>query len=167
MPDWEVREAAAALEKHTKVIEGLLNQLRPEEWVAQGASQLYVEQAKQAKQFNSYLTQQAQTLAREPDKLTVVLDTFFRLDHVQALLDSVTAGTRRYQNPALADLLFSAISQNSTTREKLKEYTQQLAADREKEWEIANREAQRCRASLAKRPPAPPSKKAPKTDPRP
>ena len=160
MPEWEAREAAAALEKHTAVIDGLLQQLRPEEWVAQGAPGAYVDQLKQTKQYNSYLALSAQALGREPAKLTAALDTFLRLDHLQSLLDSITAGVRHYQNAALADLLTSAVSQNSSTREKLKEYTRQLAEDREKEWEVANREAQRCRASLAKRPPAPPVKKA-------
>lgn len=155
MPDWEVRDAAAALEKHTKVIAGLLDQLKPEDWVAQGAPALYLDQVKQAKQFNSYLTTQAQILAREPSKLTVALDTFFRIDHLQGVLDSVTAGLRQYQNASLADLLASAMAQNAATRERLKEYARQLASDREKEWEIANREAQRCRTSIAKEPASP------------
>ena len=163
MPDWEVREAATALEKHTKIIEGLLDQLKPEEWVAQGAPQLYIDQLKQAKQFNSYLTLQAQALGRQPDKLSVALDTFLRLDHIQSLLESLTEGVRKHQNPALADLLYSAISQNSTTRERLKEYARELAVEREKEWEIANREAQRCRGSLAKRPPPSAPSKKPET----
>ena len=69
MPDWEAREAAVALQKHTKVIDGLLNQFKPEEWVAQGAPSLYIEQLKQAKQFNSYLGLQAEALEKEPAKL--------------------------------------------------------------------------------------------------
>ena len=159
-PDWEAREAAVALEKHTKVVDGLLNQLRPEEWAAQGAPSLYIEQLKQAKQFNSYLGNQAEALAANPAKLSLVLDVFLRLEYIQSLLDSLTAGVRAHQNAALGDLLAAAISQNSATRERLKEYTRELAVEREKEWEIANREAQRCRASLAKQPAAktPPKK---------
>ncbi len=166
MPDWEVREAALALEKHTKAVDGLLDQLRPEEWTAQGAPAAYVAQLKQSREFNSYLAAEAGHLAEQPGRLSTALNAFLRLDYLQSLLDSVTAGARRYQNAALADLLASAISQNSTTRELLKEYTRQLAIEREKEWEIANLEAQRCRAILSKRPPAtprkPPAKPAPK-----
>lgn len=162
LPEWEVRDAALALEKHTRVIDGLLAQLKPQEWIAKGAPEAYVEQLKQARQYNSYLVIQAQALAERPEKLSVALDTFFRLDYNRSLLESLNAGVRRYQNDALADLLSSAISQNSTTRERLKEYAQQLAVEREQEWEIANREAQRCRESLVKRPPAPPpARKAP------
>lgn len=154
MPDWEVRDLATALEKHTKVIDGLLNQLKPEEWLAQGATPLYVEQLKQARQFNSYLGSQAEALASNPAKLSLVIDVFLRIEHIQSLLDSLTAAVRAHQNPGLGDLLATAIAQNAATREKLKEYTRELAVEREKEWQIANEEAQRCRASLVKRPSA-------------
>jgi hypothetical protein len=158
-PDWEIRELAAKLEKNAGVIDGLLKQLKPEEWVSRGATGAYVDQLKQTRQFNSYLIQQAQALGREPAKLSVTLDTFLRLDHLQSLLESITAGVRAYQNSALADLMAAAIGQNVGSRELLKEYARQLAVEREKEWEIANLEAQRCRAALSKKPPAPPAKK--------
>ena len=159
-PEWEIRDLAAKLEKQAMVIDGLLAQFKPEEWVKQGAPGAYVDQLAETRQFNSYLAAQAQNLEREPAKLSVVLDTFLRLEHLQSLLDSIEAGARHYQNPSLADLLASAIGQAATMREPLKEYTRALAVDREKEWEIANQEAQRCRVTEAKRPPSPPAKKA-------
>lgn len=164
MPVWEVRDAGTALEKHIQVVSGLLEQYHPEQWIAAGAPAIYVEQVKQARQFNTYLGQQAQALARDPEKLSVVLDVVFRLDHVNSLLESVTQGLRLHQNPGIADLMNAAISRNSTTREQLKQYAYQLTLDREKEWEVANSEAQRCRAVLSKQPPAP-ARKAPAPDP--
>ena len=152
--EWEIRQTAEAVEKQARALTDVLGQLRPAEWVAQGAPEQYIEQGRQVQQFNSYLARQARELAEQPEKLTVVLDTFLRLDHLHSVLDSLAAGVRRYQNPALADLLSSAISQNTAHRERLKEYTRQLAEEREKEWEVAHREAQRCREGLAKRPPA-------------
>lgn len=165
MPDWEVQKTAAALVKHLSVTDGLLNQLKPEEWVKQGASPLYVGQLKQTKQLNGYLAQQAQALADHPDRLSIALDVLFRLDYIHSLLESLNEGTRRHQNPSLADLLDSAINQNTTTREQLKEYTRELAVEREKEWQIANEETQRCRALLFRQPPRPAYKKpAPKAE---
>jgi len=149
-PDWEVRATAAALEKNAAAAETLLAQLKPQEWIREGAPAAYVEQLQQARQVHSYLAQEAQTLARSPEKLTVVVDAFLRLDHAQSLLDSLAGGARKYQNAALADLLSSLISRNSAARERLKEYTRQLVIEREQEWEVAHREAQRCRESLAK-----------------
>ena len=171
MPIWEVRDAATALEKHLQVVSGLLEQYHPEQWVANGAPAIYVEQVKQAREFNTYLGQQAQALASDPEKLSVVLDVIFRLDHVNSLLESVTQGLRLHQNPGIADLMSAAISRNSTTRDQLKQYAYQLTVDREKEWEIANREAQRCRAAISKQAPAParkaPAAAAPAPDPAP
>ncbi len=158
-PDWEIRELAARLEKNAGVIDGLLGRLKPEEWSSRGAPSAYVEQVKQTRQFNSYLILQAQALGREPAKLSVALDTFLRLDHLQSLLDSVTAGVRQYQNASLAELMATAVGQNLAVREQLKEYARDLAVEREKEWEIANQEAQRCRAMLSRRPPAAAPKK--------
>lgn len=159
-PEWEIRELAAKLEKNAGVVGGLLAQLKPAEWVSQGAPAAYLEQVKQTRQFASDLILQAQALGREPGKLSVTLDTFLRLDHLHSLIESVIAGTRNYQNAALAELMASAEGQNLAAREQLKEYTRQLAVEREKEWEIANQEAQRCRTVLSKRPPAPAPKKA-------
>jgi len=159
MPDWEVRAAAAGIEKHTRTVAELLTHLQPEDWVANGAPVAYLEQLKQARLLNGYLAQEAQALARQPEKLSVALDTFLRLDHLQSLLDSLSAGAREYQDSSLGDNLLRATSQNSTTRERLKEYIRQLAGEREQEWEIANREAQRCRENLSKTPAAAPATK--------
>jgi hypothetical protein len=160
MPEWEVRELAGAIEKNTRGVANLLGQLKPADWVAQGAPRLYVDQLQQTRQSLEYLVAEAQGLSRQPEKLTAALDVFLRLDHVQSLFSSLEAGTRKYQNAPLADLLSSAASQNSTTRERLKEYIRQLAGMREQECEVAHREAQRCRGILAKQPPAPPAKKS-------
>jgi hypothetical protein len=160
MPVWEVKEAAGALEKHTQIVDGLLNQYRPEEWVKAGGPAVYVDQFKQARQFNTYLGQRAAGLAREPETLSVVLDVLFRLDHATSLLESVTQGMSLHQNSSVAELVYGAINRNSTIRERLRQYAYQLTLEREKEWEIANREAQRCRETLAKRPPPAPAKKS-------
>jgi hypothetical protein len=160
MPVWEVRDAGIALEKHLQVVSGLLEQYHPDQWVAAGAPAIYVDQVKQARQYNTYVGQQAQALSREPEKLSVVLDVVFRLDHLNSLLESVTQGLRLHQNPGIADLMNAAISRNSTTREQLKQYAYQLTLDREKEWQIANSEAQRCRSAVSKQSPAP-ARKAP------
>jgi hypothetical protein len=161
IPEWEVRDEAVKLEKQAAIIEDLLSKLKPEEWVSQGAPALYVEQWKQASQFNSYVALAAGHLQRHPGRLSTVLDAFVQVDHTQSLLQSIAAGVQTYQNPGLAQLLYSAISQNSTIRETLKEYMRQLAVEREKEWEIANQEAQRCRVLLSKPRPAPAKKASP------
>jgi hypothetical protein len=66
------------------------------------------------------------------------------------MLRSISEGTRRYQNAALADLLDSAVASNSGAEANLKSYMRELAVQREAEMEIAHEEAQRCRSDLFK-----------------
>ncbi len=160
MPDWEARQAAATIEKNVRSVEEVLAQFRPKEWAARGASELYIEQLDLARQAHLHLAQEAQALARQPEKLSLALGVFFRLDYLESLVESLAGGARQYQNAPLADLLEAAINRSAAPREKLKEYIRQLAVEREQEWEIAHQEAQRCREGLAKQPdskkPAPP-----------
>jgi uncharacterized membrane protein len=65
---------------------------------------------------------------------------------------------RKYQNPALASIMQSVIAENSTNRDRLRQYLQDLATQKEQEFEVADREAQRCRAAMLQQP-APKTKK--------
>ena len=99
-----------------------------------------------------YLGLSAGNLERKPDQLSVVVDTFLWLDRSHSLIRSLGEGVRKYQNPAVADLLDSARTRNDGVMDKLKEYMRQLAIHTEQEWTVANEEAQRCRAELMSKP---------------
>jgi uncharacterized membrane protein len=73
-------------------------------------------------------------------------------------LGSLVEGVRTYQNPALASIMQSVIAENSTNRDRLRQYLQDLASQKEQEFEVADREAQRCRAAMLQQP-APKTKK--------
>jgi len=60
--------------------------------------------------------------AAHPERMTTALDTFFRMESVDAMLRSVVAGIRKYQNPAVAELLAGLIADTSTDRDKLRQY---------------------------------------------
>jgi hypothetical protein len=76
----------------------------------------------------------------------------FRLQSVEAMMTSMIEGVRKYQNPAIADVLRSMLTNNMNHREKLRSYIVELATIQEQEFEIANKEAQRCRAELLRKP---------------
>jgi hypothetical protein len=66
-------------------------------------------------------------------------------------------GVRNYQNPAVGDLLLGVAAENSENRDKLRQYITDLALTKEQEFEVADKEAQRCRGMLSKQtPPKPP-----------
>lgn len=152
LPRWEVLELAKSLEQHSEDVEKLLVQVRPKEWMQDGAPEAYVAQHETVQTELSYLKLSAQDLGRHPEKLSAAIDTFLWLDRLRSMISSLAEGVRRYQNGAVADLLQSAVSRNSGGEDKLKEYMRQLAVEREAEMEIAHNEAQRCREQLVKQP---------------
>jgi hypothetical protein len=152
-PEWEVRKQIESLSAGLARLKPVLEQVRAEEWVAKGAPQAYVEQAETVRTELGYLARSAEILRERPDRLTAVLDTFFRLDRMQMLLASLEEGVRRYQNPALADMLRAVFNESAPSREALRLYLMDLAEAKERELEVADREAQRCRDFLIRQPP--------------
>ena len=104
----------------------------------------------------------AQSLRKQPEKLTLALETLFRLQAVESQVNSLVDGVRRYQNPAVGDLLVSVVSANSANRDQLRQYVTDLAQTKEQEFQIVDQEAQRCRGTLMRQPPARPAPAAPK-----
>lgn len=157
--EWEVAQLAASLNSQVARMKPVLEQLRPAEWVKNGAGSGYVTQHDAARRYIDYVGISSKTLAERPDKLSSVLDTFFRLQALEAAILSLNEGVRKYQNPAVAEVLSSVMSQSAEARGKLQQYAIELAAQKEQEFKIADMEAQRCRAAIAKQPPAPPAVK--------
>ena len=105
-----------------------------------------------------YLISSSEAFSRQPERLALGLDTYFRMQAVDSMLGSLAEGVRKYQNPALASIMQSVIAENSANRDRLRQYLQDLATQKEQEFQVADREAQRCRAALLGQP-APKTKK--------
>jgi ABC-type transporter Mla subunit MlaD len=151
--EWDIREMLASLQARAKQLAPVLDQLKPAEWVRNGAPQEYAAQWTTAKNELSYLLGAAQTLAKDPEKLPAALDTLFRMQALDNTLRSVIEGTRKYQNPAIADLLQAIANENDQNRDRLKQYVLDLASDKEHELQVMDAEAQRCRASISNQKP--------------
>lgn len=162
-PEWEVRAEISKLANGLARLKPMLEQVRPQEWTSQGASETYVAQWKSVRSELEHLDRSVRLLMAEPDRLTAALDTFFRVDRLQALLSSLEQGVRRYQNPALADLLSAIFADSAPAREGLRQYVLDLAEMKEHELKVADQEAQRCRDFLVRQPPARPAP-SPKTN---
>ncbi|MEZ5363843.1 MAG: hypothetical protein R2748_16260 [Bryobacterales bacterium] len=152
LPSWEVAKIAGAIVEHAQSVSQILEQIRPKEWVQDGAPAAYADQKATLESDIANLELSAQALARKPAKLSYVVDTFLWLDRSQSMLRSISSGVRKYQNPAIADLLDSAGGVNAGAIESLKGYMRDLAAEAEAEMEIAHDEAQRCRGELMRAP---------------
>jgi hypothetical protein len=136
-------------------IEPMLEQLHPTDWIAKGAPDAYLVQ------WNSILQQfravqgEMAALAQHPGQLSDSIKALFRLQSTHVVLDSLMAGTRKYQNPALADLIESVASENNADVDRLERYVLQIADDKDQQFTVVDREAQRCRAILSRQPAEP------------
>ncbi len=150
--EWDVRQLLDSLNSQASHLKPIVDQVHPDEWVAKGAPDAYVAQFKSGEAEIQYLLTSSAALAREPERLTLALDTYFRMEAMERTLASLTEGIRKYQNPALADLTQSVMAENSNNRDRLRQYITDLSAQKEKEFQVADREAQRCRATLMSQP---------------
>lgn len=156
--DWDISQTVAALSAQANRLKPILDQLTPREWVSKGAPETYVSQWKGAQDELRYLGDAARALEKQPEKLTLALDAYFRLQSLESRLNSLVDGVRTYQNPAVGDLLVGVLGANSSNRDKLRQYITDLAATKEQEFQIVDQEAQRCRGVLNRQTPAAPKK---------
>ncbi len=154
---WDTTPMIASLSSQAARLKPILDQLTPKEWVAKGAPDAYIAQWKGAEDELGFLTDSAKALEKQPERLPLALDTYFRLQSLELRLNSLVEGVRNYQNPAVGDLLIGVAAENSANRDKLRQYITDLATTKEQEFEIADKEAQRCRGSLTKQTPARPA----------
>jgi hypothetical protein len=134
----------------------VLDQLDASAWVAKGASDTYVEQLESSRQQARALADEAKALARNPEKLSGGLQLFFRMEGLETMLTSLEQGARKYQGAQVAQSLAALFGEGGANRERLRDYIVNLAAEREHQFEVMDREAQRCRATLMA--PTPPPK---------
>jgi hypothetical protein len=94
-------------------------------------------------------------LAQKPDQMSETMRALFREQAFHRLLATLMGGVRRYQNPAVADLIESVAAQDQSDLDRVEQYLIELAAQKEHELQVMDSEAQRCRGILLKQP-APP-----------
>jgi hypothetical protein len=163
LPEWEVKKMVDSLVAQVRRFGPLLSEVKPQEW--QGASSAFQGQLKTTSAASEYLVQEADALAARPDRVTRALTVYFRMQAVEAMIASLAQGVRTYQNPALAELLEGALRDNSSAGEQLRQYLVDLATAKESEFDVIDKEAQRCREGLARQPNRP-RPVEPKTNPK-
>lgn len=137
-----------ALTLQMQHFKAVIERVKPDAWVSNGAPQTYVTQAKTAQTEMGYLLSSIDALSKQPERLPLALDAYFRMQAMESTFGSVVEGVRKYQNPAIADLLQGAINENGANRDRLRQYLQELAVQKEQEFRVADQEAQRCRGEM-------------------
>src|SRR5437868_4883923 len=134
--EWDVQKLAEGIAARSGRVLPLVEQIHSKEWTAKGAPDTYIQQSDSARSQIQSLKISTGNLAREPGRLTAALDTYFRLQNLESVLMSLIDGIRRYQNPALADLLRGVLSENSASQQQLREYVVDLASIKEQESKV-------------------------------
>lgn len=161
--EWDLRTQLKRLSEGARRLQPIVEQADPKNWRDQQAAQSYAPQWRAAQNEIRYLTGVTDQLSKDPERLTLVLETFFRMQAVEFSVSAVVEGLRKYSNPAVGDLLEGALVEHKNNRERLKTYMVDLAQTKEQEFAIMDKEAQRCRAFITKQPPQPPAAAKPRS----
>ncbi len=151
--EWDVRKLLDSLNLQAQHLKPIIDQVKPETWVAKGAPEAYVTQWNTAQAELRYLLSSSDALSKSPNGLPGA-GHYFRMQAMESTLGSVTEGIRKYQNPALADLMQSVVAENSSNATGCDSTSRIWRRKRKQEFQIADREAQRCRETLLKQPAA-------------
>lgn len=148
----------SGIAKHAERLQPMLGQLRPAEWVAKGAPDTYVAQlARSVEELRGIQDDMAYLTQHPGAQVTDTIKALFRVQAEHQLLGSLMGGLRKYQNPALADLIEAVAAEDQADVARLQEYLLELIADRDAQFKVVDGEAQRCRASLARQTACPPT----------
>jgi hypothetical protein len=153
---WDVSKLTAALTTEAQRLQPIVVQADPQKWKDAKAGQNYQQQWNSAQNLIQYFTGSAERLSSQPERLPLAMEAYFRMEAMQTVLASLADGIRRHDNPAKADLIESVMNDNSNNRERLKQYLTDLATVKEQEFQVADREAQRCRGNISRQAPAAP-----------
>jgi hypothetical protein len=154
---WDISQTASELADQAARLTPVLDRLDPELWEKNGAPAAYVAQARSTQLEAGYLVDAARKFAKQPEKLSLAIATYFRMQSVETMINSLAEGVRRYQEPKLGDQLVGTLAANFGNRDQLRQYIADLADTREQEWKVIDSEAQRCRGDLMKLPPVRPA----------
>ena len=143
---WDFKKTVENLTSYSAKLTPLLDGVKPEDW--RGAAEGYAGQQKLIKTQLASITILLQDLKKDPERLPLVLDLFFRYENFDITLASLLEGVRRYQNPAVAELITSLRNENGPARQGLKDYMVELATTKDQEFRVVDQEAQRCRGQL-------------------
>lgn len=151
-PDPQVTAIFNGISQHAARLEPMLQQLKPKEWVSKGAPDTYLTQWNSMMEQLKAIQSDMSALEQHPEQMTECMRALFRVQASHQVLGSLMDGLRRYQNPALAELIESVSAEDQANIDRLEQYVLQLASDKDQQYAIVDSEAQRCRAILSRQP---------------
>lgn len=152
---WAVRRTIADVLKQADQLRPLFQSLDPQQWSSKkGAPDAYIVQKSTAQRQLNDLVVATKLFSEKPEKLSLGLDLYFRLEALDVTARSLDEAAREYADRATADKLAQLIAADFTSRQQLQTDLRDLARDQEENFRIADEEAQRCRAAISREAPA-------------
>jgi len=155
---WDIAVVLQQISAHAARVLPVLDRADSRQWAAKGAPEAYAAQLQSSKDQARALVDGAKALSANPETLSSELQILFREQGLETLLVSVAEAVRKYQDVAVAQELVALAAESGADRDRLEQYVVNLAAEREKEYQVMDQEAQRCRAAVLA-PTAPAKKK--------
>jgi hypothetical protein len=146
--DWEIAAVLRDIGAHAASLLPLLDRADARSWVEKGAPETYAAQLQSCKDQAHALADDANALALDPETLSAALVVLFREQGLETMLGSVAEALRRYQSADAAQELIALTAQGGAARDRIQRYVVDLAAEREKEYAVMDKEAQRCRGMM-------------------
>ncbi len=143
--EWEARKQISELNTATSAIESELAALDAQKWRDAGAVPAYLEQLDSSIRQLASARAAMRELEANPDKLGTAFEIFLRFESLDHLFDSVKEAARKYEDSSVADRLEAKIGAAFTHRDHFRSYLLDLAKERDKQFEVLSKEAQRCR----------------------
>jgi hypothetical protein len=152
--EWEARKKIDVLSASVGEVEGTLGRLDVERWKKALAPDAYLEQLESAKRQLVSSRQALAELRENPEKLSTAFEIFLRFESLDFMLNSVREAARKYENPEVADDLEAKLGASLGSRDQFRNYLLDLAKERDAQFAVLVKEAQRCRTEV-NAPPAP------------
>ena len=158
----QVADIAGEISQRSEHLKPMLEQVHTADWVSKGAPEAYIGQWRSLVEQNQAIAAEMTGIAQRPEamqeaSLQQIMRALFRVHRFDSDLNGLLNSVRRYQNPALADLIESVAAGDQRSVEKLQQYVLDLADEKEKQLAVEDEEAQRCRSTLASQPPVRPA----------
>lgn len=149
--EWNTRESILEMSKRLAEVKPILDQLRPREWMEKGAPEAYAQQLESTMTELRGVEWALGNLSNKPEQLSFALDAYFRVQSFRLKVGSMSEAVRRYQNPAVSELIDAYLTESSGSQIQLQRYLKDLTEMKEAELEVMSQEAQRCRVQQIQR----------------
>lgn len=153
----QVTAIAGEISQRSEHLKPMIEEVHAADWAAKGAPEAYAAQWRSLTEQNQAIEDDMTAIAQNPEAMQDVMRALFRVHRFDSDLDGLLGAVRRYQNPALADLIESVAAGDRSGVEKLQQYVLDLANEKERQLDVEDKEAQRCRSMLASQPPPRPA----------